>query len=59
MPNDRIFRYVRHHEVTVYQAMGWRVIPAALDGTRHGEWSQLMEYIGPDREHPMSPPDDR
>jgi hypothetical protein len=58
MPNDRIFRYVRHPDVPTYQALGWHLVPA-LEGTPHGEWSQLMEYRGPDREHPMSPPNDQ
>ena len=58
MPPDRIFRYVRHEEVTAYVALGWTPL-GSLHGTSHGDWSQLMEYRGPDREHPMSPPDDR
>lgn len=42
---DKIFHFVRHHEVPAYERIGWTRHPS-LDGTHHGEWSALMEWTG-------------
>ena len=38
------FRFVRHADVLAYLKCGWVVRPA-LNGTHHGEWSVLMEWL--------------
>lgn len=38
------FRFVRHADVLVYLKCGWVARPA-LNGTHHGEWSVLMEWL--------------
>jgi hypothetical protein len=40
----KTFKYVRHHEVQRYEALGW-VRLRALDGTHHGFYSALMEQV--------------
>jgi hypothetical protein len=42
---DKIFHFVRHHEVADYERVGWRR-HGSLDGTHHGYWSSLMEWKG-------------
>jgi len=42
---EKIFHFVRHHEVTAYERIGW-VRHASLDDTHHGAWSSLMEWKG-------------
>lgn len=42
---DKIFHFVRNHEVPDWQRVGWTARPA-LTGTHHGEWSTLMEWTG-------------
>jgi hypothetical protein len=45
-PSDpsEVFRYVRHAEVSMFEAAGWEPLPA-LDGTHHGEYSVLMRRV--------------
>ena len=45
-------RYVRHHQVAEYEALGW-VRTGHLGGCHHGEWSELMRFEGED--HPPEP----
>lgn len=40
---DKIFHFVRNHEVSDWERAGWTSRPA-LTGTHHGEWSTLMEW---------------
>ena len=54
--SERIFLYVRHADVDSYEAIGW-VSLHCLGDTHHGRWSELMEWRGQDREHPISPPE--
>lgn len=42
---EKIFHFVRHHEVAAYERIGWQR-HEALDGTHHGAWSSLMEWKG-------------
>jgi hypothetical protein len=42
---NKIFHYVRHHEVEAYQKLGW-VRHESLDATHHSQWSSLMEWKG-------------
>lgn len=39
-----IFRFVRHEQAADYLKSGWVARPA-LNGTHHGEWSVLMEWL--------------
>ena len=42
---EKVFHFVRLHEVAAYERIGWIRHPA-LDGTHHGIWSALMEWKG-------------
>ena len=42
----KIFKYVDHEHVEKYEALGWRAVNS-LQGTVHGLYSTLMEWIGP------------
>lgn len=53
---ERIFRFVRHHEIEAYEAVGWVKLDC-LDETYHGQFAALMEWRGPEREHPLCPPE--
>lgn len=50
----RWFHYVRHHDVEAFKAHGWKPTKA-LEGTGHGEWSQLMEHECQSLEAPSTP----
>lgn len=39
---EKVFRYVRNHEVEAWRRRGW-LVHSALQGTNHGEYSTLME----------------
>lgn len=41
---DRLFRYIRRRRVPAFIASGWIAHPA-LNGTHHGDWSVLMEWL--------------
>lgn len=41
-----IFRYVRIPDVEAWLQLGWRPLPA-LDGTHHGCWSVMLDWICP------------
>ncbi|WP_425991331.1 hypothetical protein [Afipia sp. DC4300-2b1] len=51
---NSVFKYVRHHDVERWAALGWRDT-GALRGTHHGEYSQLMEWSG--EGEPVFPPE--
>lgn len=57
MRDPRTFRYVPHGDVEAYEAAGWRVVESLVD-CYHGQWAALMEWPGPDRPGPLSPPYD-
>ena len=42
---EKVFHFVRHHEVQAYERLGWQR-HGSLDGTHHGCWSSLMEWKG-------------
>ena len=42
---DKVFHFVRHHEVAAYERLGWQR-HESLDDTHHGAWSSLMEWKG-------------
>ena len=42
---DKIFHFVRNHEVPAYERIGW-FRHDGLDDTHHGAWSSLMEWKG-------------
>jgi len=41
--SEKIFHFVRNHEVPDWERVGWEKRPALL-GTHHGYWSTLMEW---------------
>jgi len=42
---DSTFKYVRNYDAERWIALGWKDT-GALNGTHHGEWSQLMQWVG-------------
>ena len=42
---EGVFRYVPHADIPKFKAEGWEFLPA-LDGTHHGEYSELMRRRG-------------
>jgi len=39
------FRFVRHHQVPEYIALGW-VATGSLTGCHHGAWSEILKWTG-------------
>jgi len=53
------FRFVRHHEALDYCRLGWCPRPA-LDGTPHGQYSVMIEWLcACPAPNMKSPPDKR
>ncbi len=43
MQNDKIFRYVPHHQLEEYEGKGW-IIHDSFVNCRHGEYATLCEW---------------
>jgi len=57
-PNERILRYVPNGDIEAYKAAGWITLESLVD-CHHGQWAALMEWPGPDKPGPLSPPYDQ
>jgi hypothetical protein len=48
--------YVPKHRKSEFEALGWKV-EDKLNGTHHGDWSYIGEYVGPEGKEPPWPLD--
>ncbi len=50
----RHLAYVPHHRRAEFEALGWKV-EDKLNGTHHGDWSCIGEWVGPEGQEPPMP----